>query len=125
MDDEAVENPLVIKRVLLCSGKVYFDLLEYKETHSRGDIAILRLEQLYPLPSAQLQLKYKKYHNAQWIWVQEEPSNMGAYSFLKMNLDPKEFSMGYLARQASASTATGYAKKHIEEQKQLIETAFR
>lgn len=124
IDDDAVENPLSIKRVLLCSGKVYFDLLEYKEAHSRKDIAILRLEQMYPLPHSQMLLKYKKYPNAQWIWVQEEPSNMGAYSFLKMNLDPKEISMGFLSRQASASTATGYAKKHMEEQKQLIETAF-
>ncbi len=125
IDDESVVNPLAIKRVLLCTGKVYFDLLEYKEGNARLDIAILRLEQIHPLPLTQLLLLYQKYKNAQWIWVQEEPSNMGAYSFLKMNVDPKEFNFGFLARQASASTATGYAKKHAEEQKQLIESAFR
>ncbi|MBK6330797.1 MAG: 2-oxoglutarate dehydrogenase E1 component [Bacteroidetes bacterium] len=124
IDDSTVTDFNSIKRVLLCSGKVYYDLLEYKMTHNRNDVAIVRLEQIHPLPAKQLMALYSKYKNAQWIWVQEEPSNMGAYSFLKMNIDAKVFNLGYLSRQASASTATGYAKKHAEEQKLIIESAF-
>ena len=124
IDDSTVTDFNSIKRVLLCSGKVYYDLLEYKMTHNRNDVAIVRLEQIHPLPAKQLMSLYSKYKNAQWIWVQEEPSNMGAYSFLKMNFDAKVFNLGYLSRQASASTATGYAKKHAEEQKLIIESAF-
>lgn len=125
IDDATVINPNEIQRVLLCTGKIYFELLEYKTVNNRLDVAIVRLEQIYPLPLKQLMQFYTKYKNAQWLWVQEEPSNMGAYSFLKMNLDANVFRFGYLSRQASASTATGYAKKHAEEQKLLIESAFQ
>jgi len=126
MDDSSVSHAGGIKRVLLCSGKVYYDLLEYKTAQQRDDIAIVRLEQIHPLPMNQLQALYQhKYRGAQWVWVQEEPRNMGAASFLKMNIDDSQFKLGYLTRQASASTATGYAKKHAEEQKALVEGAFR
>ncbi len=125
IDDSSVSIISDIKKVILCSGKVYYDLLNYKIQNSNTNTAIVRLEQLYPLPSNQLAQLYSKYKNAQWIWVQEEPSNMGAYSYLKMNIDTKVFNFGYLSRQASASTATGYSKKHAEEQKVLIENAFK
>jgi 2-oxoglutarate dehydrogenase E1 component len=72
-----------------------------------------------------MDLYQSKYKSAQWIWVQEEPRNMGAASFLKMNIDEQMMKLGYLTRMASASTATGYAKKHAEEQKALVEGAFR
>ena len=124
IDDAEIKDINIVKRVLLCSGKIYYDLLEYKTTNNRNDVAIIRLEQIYPLPAQQLMSLYKKYKNAQWIWVQEEPSNMVAYSFLKMNVDAKVFNIGYLSRQASASTATGYSKIHAKEQKLLVESAF-
>ncbi len=89
----------------------------------REDIAVIRVEQLYPLPAKQLEALYKKYAAAIWFWVQEEPLNMGAASFLVMNL--KSINFGIISRQASAATATGYAKVHAAEQAELIETAFK
>lgn len=126
IDDALVSNSKLVKRVLLCSGKIYYDLLEYKVANNRDDIALVRLEQIHPLPMNQiLNLYQSKYKSAQWVWVQEEPRNMGAASFLKMNIDDQTIKMGYLTRMASASTATGYSKKHAEEQKALVEGAFR
>jgi 2-oxoglutarate dehydrogenase E1 component len=86
------------------------------------DVALVRVEQLYPLPQKQLDELYQKYNKATWFWVQEEPLNMGAASFLKMNLATINF--GVISRQPSASTATGYAKVHAQEQAEIIETAF-
>jgi 2-oxoglutarate dehydrogenase E1 component len=109
--------------VLFCSGKVYFDLADRQQKENRKDVAIVRLEQLYPLPIAQLEALYKKYSQAAtWFWVQEEPLNMGAASFLQMNL--KTINYGVISRQPSAATATGYAKVHAQEQAEIIETAF-
>ncbi|HOZ52527.1 MAG TPA: 2-oxoglutarate dehydrogenase E1 component [Chitinophagaceae bacterium] len=126
IDDELVKDSKAVKRVLLCSGKIYYDLLGYKEENNRHDIAIIRLEQIHPLPMNQIiDLYQSKYKSAQWVWVQEEPRNMGAASFLKMNIDDQALKIGYLTRMASASTATGYAKKHAEEQNALIEGAFK
>ena len=126
IDDEAVTDIKTIKRVLLCSGKVYYDLLDYKESQQRNDVAIVRLEQIYPLPMTQLLHLYNnKYKGCQWVWVQEEPRNMGAASFLKMNIDEKQMNLAYLTRSASASTATGYAKQHGVEQQALVEAAFK
>lgn len=125
IDDATVTTPSAIKRVLLCSGKIYYDLLDFKTTQQRDDIAIVRIEQIYPIPMQQLLALYQqKYKGAQFVWVQEEPRNMGAASFLKMNIDDQVMKWGYLSRSASASTATGYAKKHAVEQKALIESAF-
>lgn len=112
-----------VKRVLLCSGKIYYDLLERQQEEERKDVAIVRVEQLYPFPKNQVEMVRKKYSSAQYVWVQEEPYNMGAVSFLKLILDPK-FNIGYLARAASAATATGYAKLHAAEQKAIIDQAF-
>ena len=98
--------------------------MEYKQSHEHHDFAIVRLEQLHPLPIEQLQAVRQRYSSAQWVWVQEEPRNMGAAAYLKMQLDDRTFPMGYLTRFASASTATGFAKKHAEEQKALVAAAF-
>jgi 2-oxoglutarate dehydrogenase E1 component len=86
-------------------------------------VAIVRLEQIHPIPQEQLNLLHQKYAGAQWLWVQEEPKNMGAASFLKMNLG-KPFNLGYLTRKASAATATGFAKLHVQEQQMLVDQAF-
>ncbi len=121
IDDESADQANV-KKVLFCSGKMYFDLAEYKEKERRTDVAIVRLEQIYPLPYKQLEAIQRKYNKATWFWVQEEPQNMGAASFLQMNL--KSINFGTISRQPSASTATGYNKVHQQEQQEIIETAF-
>jgi 2-oxoglutarate dehydrogenase E1 component len=123
VDDPFVDNANDVKKVLFCAGKVYFDLAERQQKDNRKDVAIVRLEQLYPLPAQQLENLYKKYSQAvTWFWVQEEPLNMGAASFLQMNL--KTINYGVISRQPSAATATGYAKVHAQEQAEIIETAF-
>lgn len=86
-------------------------------------MAVIRLEQIYPLPLKQLEALHKKYAKAIWFWVQEEPLNMGVASFLQMNL--KMFNYGVISRQASASTASGFSKVHAVEQAELIDTAFK
>jgi 2-oxoglutarate dehydrogenase E1 component len=82
----------------------------------------VRIEQLYPLPVNQIKALQQKYDKAIWFWVQEEPLNMGAASFLQMNL--KAIKFGVISRQSSASTATGYLKVHAKEQSDIITTAF-
>lgn len=121
IDDEAADAKKT-KRVLLCSGKVFFDLNEYKVKNNIDDVAIVRLEQIYPLATGQLEQLNKKYKKAEWVWVQEEPLNMGAASFLKMNLDTFEFRL--IGRAASAATATGFSKVHAKEQEEIIQKAF-
>ncbi len=121
-DDESASDASSIKKVLMCSGKIYFDLEERRQKENRTDIAIIRLEQLYPLPQNQLDALYKKYSKAIWYWVQEEPLNMGAATFLRMNL--KNINFYIISRQASAATATGYAKMHAKEQAEIINAAF-
>jgi 2-oxoglutarate dehydrogenase E1 component len=122
IDDNFVTAAAQVKKVLLCSGKLYFELAEKQQKENRTDIAIVRLEQLYPLPAKQLDALYKKYNKATWFWVQEEPLNMGAAGFLQMNL--KSINFGVISRNASAATATGYAKVHAQEQAEIIDTAF-
>lgn len=122
LDDPNVSAANKVKRVILCSGKMYFDLSEKQLAENRSDVAIVRLEQIYPLPVKQLQALRDKYKKAEWMWVQEEPRNMGALAFLKMNLE--DFPMTYISRPASAATATGFSKKHSQEQQALIEKAF-
>jgi 2-oxoglutarate dehydrogenase E1 component len=120
--DDASVNPSQVKKVLFCSGKIYFDLVERQQKESKSDIAIVRLEQIYPLPYKQLEELYKKYNRATWFWVQEEPLNMGAASFLQMNL--KSINYGIISRQPSAATASGYSKVHAQEQSEIVDTAF-
>ncbi|MFY7964125.1 MAG: 2-oxoglutarate dehydrogenase E1 component [Chitinophagaceae bacterium] len=122
IDDTFITDAAAVKKVLFCTGKIYFELAEKQAKENRQDIAIVRVEQLYPLPQKQLDALYKKYKSAIWFWVQEEPLNMGAASFLKMNV--KGINFGVISRNASASTATGYAKVHKVEQEEIINTAF-
>jgi 2-oxoglutarate dehydrogenase E1 component len=122
IDDSFVTDAAEVKKVLLCSGKLYFDLAEKQLKDSRKDVAIIRLEQIYPLPQQQLDELYARYSKAIWHWVQEEPLNMGAATFLRMNL--KNINFYITSRSASASTATGYNKVHVKEQAALVETAF-
>lgn len=122
LDDEYVDDASKVKKVLLCTGKIYFELAEKQAKDNRKDVAIVRLEQLYPLPAVQLEALNQKYKAATWFWVQEEPLNMGAASYLQMNM--KQLNYGVISRNPSAATATGYAKVHAREQLEIIETAF-
>ena len=122
IDDAGVQDPAMIKKVLLCSGKMYFDLAERQQKENKTDVAIIRLEQIHPIPQKQLDLLYKKYSKAIWYWVQEEPLNMGAATFLRMNL--KNINFYIISRQSSAATASGFSKVHAQEQKQIVDTAF-
>jgi 2-oxoglutarate dehydrogenase E1 component len=122
IDDAFVNEANAVKKVLFCSGKLYYELADKQAKENKTDVAIIRVEQLYPLPVKQLEALNKKYNKAMWFWVQEEPLNMGAASFLQMNL--KTINFGVISRNASAATATGYAKVHAIEQTEIIETAF-
>jgi 2-oxoglutarate dehydrogenase E1 component len=120
--DDVHADAAKVKKILFCSGKMYFELAERQQKENRTDVAIIRLEQIYPLPYKQLEALYTKYTNATWFWVQEEPLNMGAASFLQTNL--RSINFGVISRQPSASTASGYNKVHLQEQGEIIETAF-
>ena len=122
IDDALVKDPTQVKKVLFCSGKISYELMEKQKADNRQDIAIVRLEQIHPLPVQQINAIHQKYGKAVWFWVQEEPLNMGAAGFLQMNL--KSIKYGVISRQASASTATGYSKVHAKEQNEIITTAF-
>ena len=110
-----------VKKVLFCSGKVYFDLLEEQQKRKAKDIAILRVEQIYPFPKKQADTILKKYNNPKLVWVQEEPRNMGAWTFINDNV---ELDFEVVARKNSSSPATGFAKIHKQEQAELVKTAF-
>ena len=113
-----------VKRVVLCSGKVYYDLEEAREKEKIKNVAIVRLEQLHPLPKKQMLEVLAGYPEAEVVWVQEEPSNMGYWNYL-LRLLYKEIPMDVIARKASASPATGYNKVHVEEQKNIIAQALK
>ncbi len=110
-----------VTKVLLCTGKVYFDLLEEQQNKKRKDVAIVRLEQLYPFPKKQLEDALKAYSNPQLVWVQEEPKNMGAKGFM---IRVSELDLKFVARKSMASPATGYSKIHKEEQAEIVRKAF-
>lgn len=111
------------RRVLFCSGKIYYDLLEEKENKGLNDTAIVRLEQLFPLPKKQIRAIIEKYSQASdWVWVQEEPVNMGAWPFLRLHFE--EFDFRLVARPASGSPATGSSKFHVIRQRKIVEKAF-
>ena len=111
-----------IKRVVLCSGKIYYDLLEVQQKKKTKDTAIVRLEQLHPFPEKQLNVVLKKYKSAKLVWVQEEPANMGCWSYI-LRMMPKA-GLDLISRKASASPATGYSKVHKAEQEKIVNQAF-
>ena len=117
-----------IKRVVLCSGKVYFDISEKREIIRNPKVQLLRIEQLYPFPVKKLASFLKRFKNAdEFIWCQEEPENMGAWSFVEKYINwtlgligAKSKNVQYVGRKPSASTATGYLKKHVQQQDEII-----
>jgi 2-oxoglutarate dehydrogenase E1 component len=120
--DDFGNKPKDVKRVIMCSGKIYYDLLARQEQEKRKDVVIVRLEQLYPFPGRQLDEIMKRYPNSEKIWVQDEPTNMGAWTYLlSINGCPN---WKLISRKSSASPATGYYKVHEQEQADLINRAF-
>lgn len=122
IEDNYVETKKV-KKVLLCSGKIYWDLLERQERDERKDVAVVRVEQLHPFPKAKVEAIIAKYPKAETLWVQEEPENMGAWSFILREF-PEIGITDRIARKKSASPATGYTKVHTLEQNKLVDKAF-
>lgn len=130
-ETEKLASPDKVKRVVLCSGKVYYDLLEAREAAKINDIALVRFEQYYPFPGAELAKTLKPHKNAEIIWCQEEPKNMGAWSFINPWIEETLIASkhacqrpAYVGRSATASPAVGYAKLHEKEQKKLINDAL-
>lgn len=117
-------NPKDVKRVILCTGKVYYDLEEAREKEKVKNVAIVRVEQLHPLPKTQILEILHQYKGAEVVWVQEEPENMGYWNYL-LRLLYKEIPMSLIARKPSASPATGYNKVHVEEQKSIVSQALK
>jgi 2-oxoglutarate dehydrogenase E1 component len=132
LDDPEVDESSAkeIQRVLLCSGKVYFDLAAYRKENNRKDMAIVRLEQLYPFPTKQMKAIVEKYSQAEFKWVQEEPSNMGPWQYINNILLNREVDitldkLDFVARKSSASPATGYKMVHDQQQQEIVEQAFQ
>lgn len=128
IDDSSIADPGAVRRVLLTSGKLYYELLASKRERGASDVAIVRLEQYYPLDTSRLEAVLTRYpaHDA-LFWVQEEPLNMGAWNFLRQTLGEAPFGgrpLGCVARQPSASPATGSLAAHKKEQAELWEAAF-
>lgn len=122
-DENFSEKPEKARKVLLCSGKVYYDLIAERDTNNIDDIAIVRLEQLHPMPEHQLQQIYSRYSNASFYWVQEEPKNMGAWTYL-LRWEENIKRLNRISRKASASPATGFAKIHKREQQAILSEAL-
>jgi len=125
VDDIKAAN---VKRVVFCSGKVYYDLLEARRAAQQENVAIVRIEQLYPFPQAEYAEAVKYYSSAsEIVWCQEEPLNQGAWYQIRHRLQEPlsdEHTLGYAGREASASPAVGYAQLHVQQQKALIEEAL-
>lgn len=126
LDDPFIDDPSRITRLLLCSGKVYYDLIAQREAVSRNDLAIVRIEQLHPLPVDAIREVLERYENAsEIIWTQEEPANAGAFRYMQAKLwDELEVEVEYIGRPECASPAVGSSKIHEREQMQILEEAI-
>lgn len=121
--DDVTADPKKVKRIAFCTGKVYYDLLDRKEKDNNTDLAIIRLEQLYPFPKKQVEAILNKYAKANsYLWVQEEPENSGAWSYILRVM--RQHNLRYIGREESASPATGSHKQHDKEQKAILDEVF-
>jgi 2-oxoglutarate dehydrogenase E1 component len=121
-----------IRRVILCTGKVYYDLHEERENRGIKDIYLMRMEQLYPFPARALVTELSRFVQAEMVWCQEEPYNMGAWSYVQPNIervlhwiDAHHRRPRYVGRSASAATATGLMSKHLKELRTFLDEAMR
>ncbi len=129
LDDKSIGDPKPVKRILLCSGKVYYDLVAGREERKSGNVAIVRVEQMYPFPQDALREVFARYPAAaQVYWVQEEPLNMGPWRFMNENLQPlldeSKRKLFYAGRPEGASPAAGTTKRHAQEQSDLVADAY-
>ena len=127
-EQDANVDPQKVTRLIMCSGKVYYDLVKARETKKSKDTAIIRIEQLYPFPHKAFAAELKKYPNVvELVWTQDEPQNQGAWFFIQHNIHENMFEgqkLGYSGRPASASPACGYSHLHQDQQKSLVDGAF-
>jgi 2-oxoglutarate dehydrogenase E1 component len=130
-ETEKIAAASKVRRVVMCTGKVYYDLLQAREDADIKDVAIIRVEQLYPWPKDTIKAELKKYKNAEVVWCQEEPANMGCWTFVDRRIeyaleeiDIKAKRPVYAGRMPAASPATGLMKVHVKEQNQLVEWAL-
>ncbi|HAA00739.1 MAG TPA: 2-oxoglutarate dehydrogenase E1 component, partial [Flavobacteriales bacterium] len=122
IDDVSVKAADV-KKLVLCSGKIYYEMMERKAQLGSKDVAFVRIEQLYPWPAKQIAAILSKYSNAKEIcWLQEEAENMGAYTFVMKKM--KDVDLTYIGRKESASPATGYAKLHNAQSEEIFAKVF-
>jgi 2-oxoglutarate dehydrogenase E1 component len=130
-DHKTLEKPSKIKRVVLCSGKVYYDLLQERRDRGITDVLLLRLEQLYPFPMDDIAAELKQYENADIIWCQEEPKNQGSWFFVNELIEEALAKAGhktkrarYVGRIPAAAPATGLNSRHVVEQAKLVNEAL-
>jgi 2-oxoglutarate dehydrogenase E1 component len=122
LDDTGIDAKNV-KRIALCSGKIYFDMIEQRAKEGVTDIAFIRLEQLYPIPHKQLDAVISKYKNAkEFIWVQEESENRGPWRHADHHL--RKLNLRYVGRDEAASPATGFSKRHSKENEEIMNKIF-
>ena len=121
-----------IKKVVMCSGKIYYDLVEAREKYKNNKVTFIRIEQLYPFPVKTLANILKRYSKAEFIWCQEEPMNMGAWNTVRNYIDRTleivlfgDKSVKYVGRKASSTTATGNLNKHLAQQKEILEKILK
>ena len=122
IDDDTVAAKNV-KRVALCSGKVYYDALKERDAAGVKDLALVRLEQMYPFPKQKFDDLKKKYTNVKWIWLQEEPENMGAWGYILRTVKNTEWNV--VARIESASPATGSSKRHLKRYQEIMDKLLK
>jgi 2-oxoglutarate dehydrogenase E1 component len=127
-ETDPLTDDIKVRRVILCSGKVYFDLVAERRKRKIDDIAILRIEQLYPFPFSRLGVRLSQYPNAEVVWCQEEPENMGAWYFVDRRIERALSGTSarpiYIGRPEAASPATGSARTHVKEQADLVDRAL-
>jgi len=122
LDDNAADAKKVTKLVF-CSGKIYYDLIERREKEEANDIAVIRIEQLYPFPHKQVKALLKKYDKVKnYMWVQEETENAGAWRYIDHTL--RSLNLKYIGREEAASPATGFAKRHANESETIMSSVF-
>jgi 2-oxoglutarate dehydrogenase E1 component len=124
--DDTQADPARVRRVVLCSGKLYYELLEQRSQEEGGAVALVRVEQFYPFPEEPLKKALARYRKAkEYVWAQEESQNMGGWTFMEPRLRALGYPAEYVGRDASASPATGSRQLHLREQKEVVEAAIR
>jgi 2-oxoglutarate dehydrogenase E1 component len=131
MSDTKLKPDNKIKRVVMCAGKVYFDLLEERDARGIDDIYLMRFEQFYPFPAISAVQELERFKSAEMVWCQEEPKNQGAWTFMEPNIEWVLTRIGakhkrpvYVGRASSASPATGLASQHKAQQEALVNEAL-